>query len=494
MSTETRSPEAGRKIRSVRGELDQRGFSRRLGLSQQAISNYEQGNIPGSWEVLRRLNQEFDVNLNWLIASRGPRDCEGGIVPALADNRPGGWPHGFLEQFAFYETDTLECVLTIYFLYLATEPADAKARLASDFQIIVAAAREKLDSEAASGDEREVIGAVYDALERDDRIRIVAAMIRMGEWLESIGKRKALPRARRLYLAALSLARVQGRPDDEVESARRIGRSYRKEGRWNEADLYFRVAMATFEEGGAREDGSAPKGIPSPPPVPAAARARTLMGYGHIAREQGDVAAARERYLAALVWALSSSEPRLRAEVYLDLACLSFRERDWNKSLEFVNSGRGFAEQAGDRPLLNRFHLDEALVLREQGQLETAETILRALLPQTESHGDLHSYALASLNLAEVLLDKGAPAEAEKLLRSSSPAAEAHGDPRNLALRKLLSARIETAKGEIAAAGALVLDCLRYTRDNGLTAEFEKAASFWTSSGAERTPAVAIAS
>jgi hypothetical protein len=95
------------------------------------------------------------------------------------------------------------------------------------------------------------------------------------------------------------------------------------------------------------------------------------------------------------------------------------------------------------------------------------------------------------LNLAEVLADQGRLDEARELLTSTASAAEDHGNPRNIALRMLLQARLAAARGEDAAVSAWLLDCIRYSRNQGLNAEFEKAAAFWTSRQAMAAPTVA---
>ena len=490
-------PEIGKRLLSVRGERDQRGFSRHVNVSQQAISNYERGNLPASWSFLRKMIDDFNINVNWLITGQGQRDYRAGTPYAsLSDNRPPGWPRVFVEQIAFDDTDKLQLLLDIYFLYLATEPADAKARLVADLQSIVEAACLKVEQESASAQERDVRLAVYDALARDDRRAAFTALIAAGEQREKAERTRTMPGARRLYLAALTLARLQGWPEDELEAARRVGRSYRKEGRWDEAERFFRLAISTFGEKGEEGDQAGQSdGEPQGSRQTAVCRARTLLGYGHVAKNRGEIATARERYLSALGWALRSQDAGLRAEVYLDLACLSYREKEWQKMQDFVASGRAFAEQAGNRSLLNHFKLTEALVLSERGDLEAAEAFLRALLAQAREEGDATILAVAAVNLAEVLIDRGEHEAAQELLLGSEADIEAHGNPRDLAFRKLLQAKLVAAKGEEGAARAWVSECLRYAGEHGLTAEFEQrvAAAFGTGSGTVQLPAASKA-
>jgi tetratricopeptide (TPR) repeat protein len=471
MSREKGFPEIGKRLHSVRAELDQRGFSRRVNVSQQAISNYERGNLPASWAFLRRLNEDFNLNLNWLFTGQGLRDYRAGTPYAsLTDNRAPGWAASFLSQRAFEDSHPLEILLTLYFLYLATEPADAKARLMADLQAIVDAARQGLGSVEDSREAKLLLDAL-DALATDNRRAAVSALIAMGEQLEAVEKGRAMQGARRAYLAALDLARLQGCVEDELEAGRRIGRTYRKEGRWADAERFFQLALERVES----RDAEADPGPDGTDPTLVAVLARTCLGYGHVAKHKGAIGEARERYLSALRFALKTQDSALRAEVYLDLTCLSYHEKEWQKALDFIGNGRTFAEQAGDRRLLRNLRIMEALVHRERGELETSETLLRVLLQQAEKDRDLPVVALASGNLAEVLVDRGNLEEAERLLERTAGTAEDHHDPRDLALRKLLHARIGAAKGEEGAARAAFVEAMRYAKDHGLTLEFERA-------------------
>lgn len=486
MSKGKRVPEIGSKLRAIRGEMDQRGFARQLQVSQQVISHYEHGNIPGSWEFLRRLSKGFDVSINWLLVSQSPRTLRAvaGHAP-LADNRRPDWSRDFLDQVIFEETDVLELVLHYYFLYLATEPADAKSRLMADLQALIDAVRAGSDADGAPPGETQALLDVYNALAADDRRSAVHVLIHAGERIEKMERAASTKDARKLYRASLSLARIQGWRNAEVESARRIGRSYRKEGRWNEADLFFRIAVDRFANGGQAVGEPAPAAPADPDlgraegdfassTVLAPTRARTLLGYGHVAREQGDLASARERYLEALESAFKCQDPVLRAEVYLDLAGLACRGKEWAKASEFLASGRTFV-QAGDGKVSSRFSLTEALVRRQRGDLSGAEAVLRELHAKSTTEGDLRTFALASLNLAEILRERDGGQEALDLLDRTASLADAHGDPRNLALRKLLYARLKFDAGQNAEATRDLLACLRFARDKGLTAEFDQA-------------------
>ncbi len=473
MSKDKGFMEIGKRLHSVRGQTDQRGFSRLVDVSQQAISNYERGNLPGSWAFLRRLNEELNVNLNWLFSGQGFKDYRAGTpYAALADNRPPEWPHAFLRQVAFQDTHLLERLLGLYFLYLFTEPADAKTRLMADFQAIVDLARRELESsEAASGEK--LLVAALDALATDNRLRAVESLIALGEHMERGGGGSSPSDARRAYLAALNLARMQGLRGEEIEAARRAGRTYGKEGRWREAERLFDEVVSGFAEPNV-EDGLPEAGAPEPGVTPATA-ARALLGYGHLAKHKGELSTASARYRAALRWASLGEDAALQARIHLDLACVSYREGEWQPALDFLARGRALAKKAADLGLVRRHHVLEALVQRGSGNLDAAAASLRALAQQAEAAKDGALLTTASVNLAQVLLDRGSHDEAEQLLRRTAAAAEAHGGDRNLALRRILAARLASARGEIAAARTGFLGALRFARDRGLTREFDQA-------------------
>lgn len=466
-------PEIGKRLLSVRGEQDQRGFSRQVDVSQQAVSNYERGNLPASWGFLRKLAEDFNVSLDWLITGQGRRDFRAGTPYAsLTDNRPNDWAQELVEQCAFVENDPLDLLLPVYFLYMATEPADAKARLMSDYQAIVGAVLQRLDQ--AAGPERETLGAVCDALGRDDRRAAVNALIAEGERRESAERARGMPSARRAYLAALAVANVQLWLDVKLEAARRVARTFRKQGRWQEAEAWFRRVLERYE---SQEAGEENGDASVQDHRLATVLARTMLGYGHVAKFQGDLVTTRERYTAALRWALKTPDPGLRAEIYVDLACLSYHEHEWEKALDYAARGRIFAEEAGDRRHLNECRMNEGLVFRETRDLEKAQQIFEALLEEAEASGDVWLTTLSSHNLAMVLADRGESDPALRLLERTQASALANGNPRYLALRELLLARIEAAKGEEGTARARLLSCMRYARDHGLAAQFDEAAA-----------------
>jgi tetratricopeptide (TPR) repeat protein len=315
------------------------------------------------------------------------------------------------------------------------------------------------------------VAAVYSAVARDDRRALITALVAAGEERERAERASAMRDARVLYVAAMRIARLQGLGDEETEAARRAARTYRKEGEWTRASSFYERALERV--GAASSNGERPEGT-TPSPESAA---RTWLGYGRVAKDQGDVLAAAERYRAALEWALRSLDPHLRAEVYLDLACLSYHQRESQAGLDYLMRGRPFAEQSGDRDLLAWFRLSEALLLRERGELAAALAILEVVLEAAEREGNLAVLPLAAANLAEVRLDSGDLEWARELLARSEEAARTHANPRNLAERMLLQARLARLEGDEEAARARLMDCLRFAGDRNLRTEFDRAAA-----------------
>ena len=63
----------GTKIKYIRQErrLTQDKLGKELGFSKQIVSNYENDLSKPSYDFLSKLNQIYNVNLNWLIADVG---------------------------------------------------------------------------------------------------------------------------------------------------------------------------------------------------------------------------------------------------------------------------------------------------------------------------------------------------------------------------------------------------------------------------------------
>lgn len=61
----------GQRLRDARRPRNQKMFAERLGISPQALSKWENGDIPPQWIVLTRLHDEEGVDLNDLLTKNG---------------------------------------------------------------------------------------------------------------------------------------------------------------------------------------------------------------------------------------------------------------------------------------------------------------------------------------------------------------------------------------------------------------------------------------
>ena len=58
--------EIGRRIRAIRGDLDQLEFAKILGISQGSVSKYEKGNMPNA-VILEKIAKYGGVSVEWLL-------------------------------------------------------------------------------------------------------------------------------------------------------------------------------------------------------------------------------------------------------------------------------------------------------------------------------------------------------------------------------------------------------------------------------------------
>ena len=63
----------GKRFRLIREKigLTQTDFGEKLGIQFQHVSKYERGESVPTWENLRKLNDLYDVNINWLLTGKG---------------------------------------------------------------------------------------------------------------------------------------------------------------------------------------------------------------------------------------------------------------------------------------------------------------------------------------------------------------------------------------------------------------------------------------
>jgi transcriptional regulator with XRE-family HTH domain len=58
----------GRRVRQIRGfDLTQAEFSKRLGIGQQQLSNYEKGRSAPTLEILAKLKALSGKSLDWIV-------------------------------------------------------------------------------------------------------------------------------------------------------------------------------------------------------------------------------------------------------------------------------------------------------------------------------------------------------------------------------------------------------------------------------------------
>jgi transcriptional regulator with XRE-family HTH domain len=74
------SIEIGERVKLVRGELNQRDFADRLGVSKGSISQIEQGKAMPSGDFLLKIHSAFEVDITWLLTGMGNQPT---TAPAL---------------------------------------------------------------------------------------------------------------------------------------------------------------------------------------------------------------------------------------------------------------------------------------------------------------------------------------------------------------------------------------------------------------------------
>lgn len=59
------------RFRQIRGDKNQVEFAQLVGITKQKVSNYENGIVKPTFEVLYLLAVNLHINLNWLITGNG---------------------------------------------------------------------------------------------------------------------------------------------------------------------------------------------------------------------------------------------------------------------------------------------------------------------------------------------------------------------------------------------------------------------------------------
>ena len=65
--------EIGKRLRLIREEkgITQAELGEKLGIQFQHVSKYERGETVPTWENLIKLNELYNVNINWLLTGKG---------------------------------------------------------------------------------------------------------------------------------------------------------------------------------------------------------------------------------------------------------------------------------------------------------------------------------------------------------------------------------------------------------------------------------------
>lgn len=104
-------------------QLSQTEFSRRIGISQGALSQIESGRSRLSMETLKNLSTEFNINCNWLVNGKGDifyspkgssaQQNEDNFIPLINKSAKAGYPKGYsndeyIKTLDFYKIPDFE--------------------------------------------------------------------------------------------------------------------------------------------------------------------------------------------------------------------------------------------------------------------------------------------------------------------------------------------------------------------------------------------------
>lgn len=85
------------RIKTVRGDLPQKIFANRLGVHVNTVQRWEAGTRLPCADDLLKLQQQFGININWLLSGDGPRYLSELEQPRPAEVVP--IENGFIESF-----------------------------------------------------------------------------------------------------------------------------------------------------------------------------------------------------------------------------------------------------------------------------------------------------------------------------------------------------------------------------------------------------------
>lgn len=97
----------------------QKDFSGRIGITQGALSQIESGKSQASFETIRRISEEYNVNCNWLVSGFGDvllhesqnennRIREKARIPLIKEEAHAGYIRGFHDKKFILELDSYQ--------------------------------------------------------------------------------------------------------------------------------------------------------------------------------------------------------------------------------------------------------------------------------------------------------------------------------------------------------------------------------------------------
>jgi transcriptional regulator with XRE-family HTH domain len=85
------------RMKTVRGDLPQKAFANRLAVHVNTVQRWEAGTRLPCADDLLRMQQQFDININWLLSGDGPKHLSELEQPRPAEVVP--IENGFIESF-----------------------------------------------------------------------------------------------------------------------------------------------------------------------------------------------------------------------------------------------------------------------------------------------------------------------------------------------------------------------------------------------------------
>ncbi|MEE8479952.1 MAG: helix-turn-helix transcriptional regulator [Desulfobacterales bacterium] len=71
MAVQLNQTSIDKRIRIIRGSLEQPEFAKEIGVERNTVSGYENNNIIPSGKALLKLYEKFNANINWLFSGEG---------------------------------------------------------------------------------------------------------------------------------------------------------------------------------------------------------------------------------------------------------------------------------------------------------------------------------------------------------------------------------------------------------------------------------------